>query len=413
MTRSHNDYELSLRDAQQAVLDHVTPLDSETIPITQSLGRIPSVSLTSTSPKPIFDQSTMDGYALAKISDQHTAQQHDLVSFRLAGEIAAGRLDRVSIRPGEAIRIMTGAMLPHGAEGVVPFEFCRESRKGVEIPVHALAGMKKFIRKRGSDLKTGRVIVPKGRPVLPDHLLLLSENRYTEIPLFRQPRTAVLCTGSELVEPGMKIRRGQKISGNSLLLHGLLKTAGAISINQGPVADRANDIADALKASLAAQPHMIVTTGGMGPGKYDLISKVVDRLGGSIIYHGLQVRPGRATLFALLDDIPLFALPGPPPAVRLLFHELVAPALRKIQGRRKLYPQALMVRLTRPVHLKKRGRMNLKGAVVSLKNGTFEARPATTTEPMNGILLLPQNRNHFQKGRRAKVHLVGPETLFS
>ncbi|GBE13585.1 molybdopterin molybdenumtransferase [bacterium BMS3Bbin14] len=398
--------ELSLRDAQHAILDRITILDPENIPLPRALGRISAVSLKSTIPKPAFDQSTRDGYAVAAVA-ANLPGRNDLVSFRLAGEVAAGDLDRLTVRRGEAVRIMTGAMLPVGTKRVVPCEACREGQGRVAMPATAFSEPCRFIRKRGSTLAAGRVLVSQGRSVRPDHLLSLGENNYTDLPVFRQPLVAVLCTGSELVVPGTPARRGQKISGNSLLLGGLLAECGAEPFDQGTVRDQVDDIAGALAACLAAQPQVILTTGGMGPGKYDLIEHVVDRLGGIVIYRGLQVRPGRATLFALLDNVPLFALPGPPPAVRLLFHELVAPALRKMQGRRRVYPRPVRARLTETVQVKKRGRLNLKGAVLSLERGLLRARPATATEAMNGILLLPAAGRRLEKGTAVTAHLVG------
>ncbi len=398
--------ELSLRDAQHTILERITLLAPENIPLPLALGRISAVSLKSIVPKPAFDQSTRDGYAVAAVPAS-VLGRNDPVSFRLAGEVAAGDLDRLTVRRGEAVRIMTGAMLPAGTKRVIPCEACREEWGRVAIPATAFGEPCRFIRKRGSTLKAGRVLVPQGRSVRPDHLLSLGENNYTVLPVFRPPRVTVLCTGSELVAPGTRARRGQKISGNSLLLGGLLAECGAESFDQGTVRDQVDDIAGALTACLAAQPQLILTTGGMGPGKYDLMEQVVDRLGGIIIYRTLQVRPGRATLFALLGNVPLFALPGPPPAVRLLFHELVAPALRKMQGRRRVYPRPARALLTETVQIKKRGRLNLKGAVLSLEKGLLRARPAAATEAMNGILLLPASSRRFAKGTAVTAHLVG------
>lgn len=399
--------ELSLRDAQHAILDRITLLAPENIPLPLALGRISAVSLKSTVPKPAFDQSTRDGYAVAAVPAS-VLGRNDLVSFRLAGEMAAGDLDRLTVRRGEAVRIMTGAMLPSGTKRVIPCEACREEERGrIAIPATAFSEPRRFIRKRGSTLAAGRVLVPQGRSIRPDHLLSLGENNYTVLPVFRRPLVTVLCTGSELVTPGTRARRGQKISGNSLLLGGLLAECGAESFDQGTVRDQVDDIAGALTACLAAQPQLILTTGGMGPGKYDLMEQVVARLGGIILYRALQVRPGRATLFALLDNVPLFALPGPPPAVRLLFHELVAPALWKMQGRRRVYPRPLRARLTDTVQIKKCGRLNLKGAVLSLEKGLLQARPVATTETMNGILLLPASSRRFEKGTELTAHLVG------
>ena len=188
----------------------------------QALGRLPVYSVKSTHPKPSFDQSTRDGYAV----NDSSKSDSDNVTFCLVAEVAAGSFVSVSVQPGEAVRIMTGARIPSGCTRVVPFEQCREEGGMVSVPVQSLRSQERFIRYRGKDLPVGRVIAGHGKRLLPDNLLMLAENRITTAEVYRQPKVVVLCTGSELVNPGQKMRQGQKVSGNGVLLQALIHEVG-------------------------------------------------------------------------------------------------------------------------------------------------------------------------------------------
>ena len=149
---------------------------------------------------------------------------------------------------------------------------------------------------------------------------------------------------------------------------------------------------------------MVVTTGGVGPGKYDLVAETFKRLGVTILYNSLKVRPGKSTLFGIKSQTLFFGLPGPPPAVRLLFNELLRPALLKAQGFNKTLPQAIRATITEPLTISQPGTLSLKGAVLSSLKGTFIIRPARKTEAINAVILIPPHRRYIQKGELVTVH---------
>ena len=394
---------LPLVQARQRIVQSLTPLSSETVSLDRALGRLPMQSIRSTLPKPSFDQSTRDGYA---VNDSEKSAGKD-GEFRLVAEVAAGTPVSVSVRPGEAVRIMTGAQIPVGCGRVVPFEICREEHGRVFIPGRALAGPDSFIRRRGQDLPAGRVIAGKGIRLTADHLLLLAENQQTAMDVHRRPGVTVLCTGSELVYPGQTMRQGQKISGNGVLLQALLHEAGSEVLRVRTVSDGVADIIAALEKMLALQPDMILTTGGMGPGKFDLLEQVFTRLGGDILYNSLQVRPGKSTLYGTLSGVPLFGLPGPPPAVRLLFHELVVPGLSRLQGYRRPLGSLVKARLLEPISSGKSNHLSLKGGVAAIQKSTLCVRPAGRRDGMNAILHLNGRKSSFAAGATVSVRLLG------
>jgi len=368
----------------------------------QALGRLPVHSIKSTHPKPSFDQSTRDGYAV----NDSSKSDSDNVTFCLVAEVAAGSLASVSVQPGEAVRIMTGARIPFGCTRVVPFEQCREEGGMVSVPVQSLRSQERFIRYRGKDLPVGRVIAGHGKRLLPDNLLMLAENRITTAEVYRQPKVVVLCTGSELVNPGQKMRQGQKVSGNGVLLQALIHEVGGICLQVRTAADTSVEIIARLEKMIALEPDVIITTGGMGPGKFDLLEQVFSRLGGKVLYNRLQVRPGKSTLYGSLAGVPLFALPGPPPAVRLLFHELVAPALCKLQGMRNPLTSLVEARLLEPISAGKSNHLSLKNGVVVLKEATLFVRPAGRQDAVNVILHLAGEKTDFAAGESVPVRLV-------
>ncbi|MFH1019425.1 MAG: molybdopterin-binding protein, partial [Pseudomonadota bacterium] len=201
------------------------------------------------------------------------------------------------------------------------------------------------------------------------------------------------------------------IGGNRFLLASLIRSAGAASRDLGLVIDDCARIVASLKEALHGPSQGVVTTGGMGPGNYDLLPQAFAKLGISPEYTALAVRPGRSTMFGLYRGKPIFALPGPPPAVFLLFHELVLPALRRMQGQQRPLPPLLRATLTTPILLKKTGLLNLKGAVVRLNGKTLTARPARKNEAANAIIHLPPNRKHLLAGEDVSLRLCTPDFL--
>ncbi len=395
--------------ARQRIVQSLVPLPAETVSLDRALGRLPVRSIKSTLPKPSFDQSTRDGYA---VNDPENSAS-DYVAFLLVAEVAAGSSAEVCVRPGQAVRIMTGARVPSGCGRVVPFEVCREEHDRVLIPGRALSAADTFIRRRGQDLAAGRVIAGKGKRLRPDHLLMLAENKQTTAEVHRRPAVAVLCTGSELVYPGQEMRPGQKISGNGVLLQALLQESGSKVLRVRTVSDGVADIIAALEKMLVLQPDMILTTGGMGPGKFDLLEQVFTHLGGEVLYNSLRVRPGKSTLYGKLSGVPLFGLPGPPPAVRLLFHELVDPGLGRLMGLRQ--PQGALVgaRLLEPISSGKSNHPALKGGVAVLNNATLYVRPAGRRDGINAILHLGGGKASFAAGDLVSVRLLSSCSIFS
>jgi len=378
---------LTLQQARRIILHHTPLLPSENVSLTDAPNRRPSETLKAQLPIPHFRQSTMDGYAV------HSSDIFPDKILPVKGEIAAGCTDLQPLPSGQAIRIMTGGAVPPGSDQVIPMEHCRESKKGILVTYQGKR--RNNIRVTGADLKKGQVIIKKGIVIQPLHLQLLATSGYTTLPIFKKPSVAFLCTGSELVDQNP--RPGQLISGNRSLLNGLIQKAQAVPVDLGTAADNTQTIADKINA--AGPVNVIITTGGMGPGKYDLIKEVCDTIGIEVLYSSLDVRPGRATLFGIKNSFLFFGLPGPPPAAHILFQQLVKPAILAFQGYSRQKPFSVKALLQEEITVREKGLLNLKSALLFSKNGTLCVQGNNTvTQPPNAVICIPADRRKLLKG---------------
>ncbi len=381
----------TLSQARRLALAACRPWATAEADLAAALGKVAAAPLRAAVPVPPFAQVTRDGYAL-RARDRGR-------ELLVVGEMAAGCRQPVACGSGQAVRVMTGAPLPPGCDLVIPLEEVTETA-GRLLPA-ADAG-DRYIRRRGCDLAAGRVVVPAGTRLLPEHLARAAAAGVARARIYLPPPVAVLCTGSELVTTGAELGPGQIFSANLLLLEGLIRENGGAPCDLAPAADRLEVINGSLAASLAAGAALIITTGGTGPGRYDLLARAFADLGVETLFAGLAVRPGHLTRLGRLGDTLLLALPGPPPAVRLLFNELARPLLYRLTGRRP--PGPVRARLTAPLLCKGRPCANLKGGVYSLRRGLVLAREAGRGEAANCVLVLPARARRLPAGTPVTIH---------
>ncbi len=394
---------MPLADAQQVIITHLQPLAGISVDLAGASGRILVRDFFSRQPKPAYSQATRDGFAIGK---PVPASSGDAFFFRLTRTLPAGSLETTRVRPGEAVRIMTGALVPQGCERVLPLEICQERGDILAVEGSVLSSAT-CIREKGCDWKPGHLLASGGEPLTPDHLLILAEDGYTEVVVHRRPKVAVLCTGSELVTPGTVCRPGQKVSGNGVLLATLIRECGGHCFYKAMAVDEPEALFDVLAGLIDARPDVVITTGGMGPGQFDLLEAVVQRLQGTMLYQGLALRPGKATMFGFVRKVPLFALPGPPPAVHLLFHELVAPALRRLQGYANPLPTRVTARLQAPLTLPERGRSSsLRGSRVIVRDGRLEVFAVSKNQVINSVMYIAGGREKLAAGEPVAVDLI-------
>ena len=375
--------------------------DADLITLSKVLVRVTARTVTALAAVPGYDQALRDGYALATDG----VQRQEGMQFRVVGEIAAGSQMSQRLEAGSACRIMTGGIVPEGADQVVPQEECQVSGATVTVPADSLRRKNTFIEKKGSQIAKGEELVEAGTILQPEHLALLAATRHVEIEVYRRPRVGFFCTGSELVDAPGALRPGLKVSGNRYLLNGLIRQFLAEPEDLGRVADRKGELARLFEKISAGNFDAVISTGGMGPGKYDLLEEAFVAAGGEILSRTLPMRPGQSTLIGRLDGKPFFGLPGPPGAVRTLMNEIVGPALLQMQGVREYQPVVARARLRERVELRRSDVLLVKAGMLSMTEDGPEVRLAGRLESPTCFALFPPGREVYPSGSEVEVHL--------
>ncbi|MEN8200318.1 MAG: molybdopterin molybdotransferase MoeA [Thermodesulfobacteriota bacterium] len=396
---------IDLEEAQEIIFRTSTVQPVEEIPLAESLGRFPLQSLKALEPLPGYDQSLRDGFAVAGVGDEKKTPSS---VFRVVDEVAAGDTRQITLHPGEAVRIMTGGLLPRGCQAVVPQELCHCEGENVRIAADCLTekGKGRFIHARGSEFARGDVLAAKGAPITPESQILLAGGGYGSLPVARKVRISFFCTGSELLSAPVAGGGGQKFSANNSLLQGLIRQNGCSLVEQRTVMDDPDAVVKLFHELGKSDSDILISTGGMGPGKFDLIEESFARVGGRPMYHSLRLRPGKSTLFGTLGNTLFFGLPGPPPAVHFLFNGLVRPAILALQGAKRCSPRKIRGILTREMHLPKSELPRLKGAVLRCEDGNCLVRPAGRGESANCYIFCPARRRKLARGEKVSLHLL-------
>ncbi len=396
---------LDLETAQSLILEACSVLPPEKSDISRVVGRVAACAHKAQEDLPGYDGSLRDGYAVGKIEANDYSKTDPV--FRLVGEVAAGDTRKLHLGTGEAIRIMTGGLIPVGCQSVIPQENCEYSEKYVSISTHFLQQRNKYIHKKGSEIVTGQVILPHGGTVSVEQQMLLAGGGYGYLDVIRKPRVSFFCTGSELLTDVKKTKQdGQRLSTNSYLLSGLISRHGATLVEETTVLDVPKEVESLMTRMAGSGCDILLSTGGMGPGKFDLIEEAFARCGGQVVYRSLAMRPGKSTLFGKLGNTLFFGLPGPPPAVQLLFHELVRPAINALQGAKQCNLRKIKAILAEDIALPRRGLSRLKSGVLFYKDGSCLVRPAAKTEALTCYIVCAAARRTLRQGEKVIIHLV-------
>ncbi|MEJ2698340.1 MAG: molybdopterin molybdotransferase MoeA [Desulfuromonadales bacterium] len=397
-------------EARRIILQHVRPLGSERRSLLEAAGRVIAEEVIAPREMPQEDNSAMDGYAVRAADCREPGAVLRLCGYLPAGASAVG----VAATPGTAVKIMTGAPIPHGADAVVPFEKTAEYQDTVEIRISVRAG--DHIRVRGEDIAAGETVIPCGTVLRPPEVGLLASFGRVMVPVFRRARVAILSTGDELVEAGEVPAPGKIVNSNSLALAAALQEIGAEPILLGIARDNRKCHLEKISEGLRADA--LVTSAGVSTGDRDLVRPVLAELGVEPVFRTVKIRPGRPTAFGIKGDVPVFSLPGNPVATMITFEEFVRPALLKMMGHRRVVKPLLRAVLQEEVR-KKPGRLQFLRVRVEVRDGDYLA---TTSGDQNtgilksmvradGLALLPEEAEFFAAGERVGVHLLGQDPV--
>jgi molybdopterin molybdotransferase len=393
---------LDLSAAVKIITGENPLLPGERVAVVQAMHRVVISSLAAKAALPGYDQSTRDGFVVAGGGDETEAGR----LFRIVGEIPAGGKGNIAMSEGTSCRIMTGGMVPAGGLRVVPQEDCRAAGDMVTIPAHALGRGNTCIQTRGSQIAEGEVVVAAGTILQAEHSALLATTGHAAVEAYRKPRVGFFCTGSELVDSYAQLEPGLKISANHFLLGGLVRQFLAEGGSLGIVKDAQNDLQRTFDRFRTESLDVVISTGGMGPGKFDLLEEAFTKAGGWVIFRSLNLRPGNAILFGRLGRTLFFGLPGPPDAVRTLMNEIVGPALLHLQGVKDCAPAAVQASLGHQVVVKNQGVLHLKAGILGFAEGCAHVRLAGPLEIATCFILLPPGQGVYEPGSEVTVHLA-------
>jgi molybdopterin molybdotransferase len=382
---------IPLADVQREVLGAVAPLAPVTIPLRDALGLVTARDLVAGEAVPPFANTAMDGYAV-RASDTSGADAAAPVRLAVVGELPAGRAPTQPVGEGEAIRIMTGAPVPDGADAVVMVEYTE--RDGDDVRVLHAARPGDHLRAAGGDLEVGELVFPAGTALGPAHVGVLASLGYDDVEAVPRARVGVLSTGDELVERGA-LRPGQIRDSNRPMLLALANDAGVDAVNLGLAPDDEGIITRTLEHALA-NCDAVLTSGGVSVGDFDYVKAALDRLGG---LHSWQVaiKPAKPLAFGVVDGTPVFGLPGNPVSSLVSFELFARPALLSMMGHGARFRPEVTAIAERAMPRKPDGKLHLDrvrvraggGGYLAARTGDQASNVLSATALANGLALLP------------------------
>jgi molybdopterin molybdotransferase len=370
---------IEYKDALREVLRRIRPLGAECISIDSVLGRTLARDVRAKAPIPPFVKATMDGYAV-RASDTRPAGGAAFTELTVIGDLPAGRVGRITVGPGKAVRIMTGAPLPKGADAVVMVE--DTERAGASVKVMSAVEPGENTGRAGEDVEKGELVLGKGTLIGPAETGMLAALGYASVPVARRPRVRVIATGDEIVEPGRKLGPGQIRNSNGHALLALALRAGAEASYLGIARDRGSSLA--AKIRMSRGPEILVLSGGVSVGDYDLVKEELKSLGVRPVFWQVRIKPGKPVFFGVRGRQLVFGLPGNPTSAMVTFHLFVRPALDRMLGRAETGPRAGKAVLEEDLDLAPGRLQFLRGVFVG--DGP-ELRVAAYPEQKSGVLM--------------------------
>ncbi|HEU5199762.1 MAG TPA: gephyrin-like molybdotransferase Glp [Ktedonobacterales bacterium] len=398
---------LSVEEALERILAEIERLEPENVALPEAAGRVLAESISAREAIPPFANSAMDGYAL-RSEDVQTASATQPSRLRLVGVVQAGRVAERPIGAGEAMRILTGAPLPPGANAVIQQELTQAGEGWVEVQQIIAPGNN--VRYAGEDIRSGAEVLAAGAEIGPSEIGVLASLGVTQVAVYRRPIVAILATGDELVELHEALLPGQIRNSNSYLVAAAVARAGGIPRPLGIARDRVEELRSKLLA--AQEADLIITSGGVSVGDYDLVKDIL-REQGVIDFWRVNLRPGKPLAFGRLGGTPFLGLPGNPVSAAVTFELFARPVLRKMQGFATILRPVVHARLLDAIN-DVSSRRHYVRARVEIRDGAFAA---TTTGPQeshiltsmlgaNALLVIPENHPPIAAGETVQAMLL-------
>ena len=339
---------ISLEKAQQIVIDMVQPLPTELVPLEDGGGRVLAQEIIALTDEPATTQAAMDGYAV-RSTDVRSASPEGALFLKVVGSIGPGQRSHYGLKGGETLRVMTGSTLPVGADAIVPEEMTATVSGGILVLSPVTRG--DYLFPAGTEISRGQQLISKGKVLRAAELTALATQGYERLEAIRRPMVSVLATGNELKEVGERLHLGEVFASNLHTVLQLAKRCGGVIQSAEIAKDDLQSLTESI--SRASGADVLVTTGGTGRGERDLLSAAIGTLNGEVYFHGVNMSPGKQTIFARVNKTLVFGLPGRPIATYVAFEQLVRPTLLRMSGLSQVFLPEITATLTNLVKLKR------------------------------------------------------------
>jgi molybdenum cofactor synthesis domain-containing protein len=402
---------IPLEEAQAAVLEVCAPLASRTVPLADAIGCVTAEGVTSAEAVPPFVNSAMDGFAV-RAADVAGASEDAPRRLRVVGTLMAGAAPDRAVGEGEALRIMTGAPMPEGADAVVMVERSRPAGPD-HVDLTEAVPVGAAVRGAGDDVRPGDEVVPAGTLLGPAHLGVLASVGRSEVAVVPRPRVGLLSTGDELVPPGEPLALGQIRDSNRPMLVALVASAGAVAVDLGRVPDD-EDVLESRLREGAASCDVLVTSGGVSMGEADVVKAVLARISDTR-WMQIAIRPAKPFAVGLIDGTPIIGLPGNPVSSFVSFALLAWPGLRRLAGRDDLFHPRVAAVADAPMRRRPDGKTHFVRVRSAFDGTRFSATPVqaqgshqlAATAGADALAVLPDG-DGVDAGDRVELLLLSP-----
>ena len=399
---------ISVEKALKIILANSQLLALEKVNILDARARVIGEDIFATRNIPSADNSAMDGYAVRYAETKGVSKTRPL-QLQVIEEIPAGKIPQKKLKKGEASRIMTGAIIPLGADAVVRQEDTQRIGKVVEI--YAAVEKGRDIRFSGEDVKKGELVISRGSIIGPAHIGMLASLGRTFACVYKKPRVAIMATGNELVDIKSDPRPGKIVNSNSYALAAQVLECGGIPLVMSITKDKKTDLRKKFRAALGAD--VIISSGGVSVGDYDLVKDVMAEMGNTMRFWQVAMRPGKPLAFGAIQGVSLFGLPGNPVSTMVSFEQFVRPYLLKIQGHKKIFRQTIKALSAQKIEKQAGVKHFIRAIIKKEKNqyiatitGSQGSGILKSMVTANALIVLKDNENKINKGDPVTVQLL-------
>jgi len=401
---------VEFESARKKILKHTPVLGTKTVTLDECDGHVLAERIITKEPVPLFDSSAVDGYAV-RYQDVEGASEENPVRLSLIGTVRAGDAGSMRVKKNSAVKIFTGAPVPHSATSVVMQEVTEESAGSVVIKKKITQGQN--IRKKGEEFEKGKTIFLSGTFITPPVVAMLASLGKTKVKVYQKPRVSLIITGDEIKPPSAKLKKGQIRDSNSYALKSALQSLGIDKVTVLHSKDTRSDTKKSFTKALR-QSDVVISVGGVSVGEYDLVKDVVSDIGVKQIFWKVAMKPGKPNYFGIKNRNLVFGLPGNPVSAIVSYYTLIRPALFKMMGMTSISPFLVQAHLTETIKKKPERLEFVRGIVKRGKNGELQVTPAKEQDShmiggmatANCLIYFPKGKSLLETSSLVEVEII-------